>query len=164
MLADKRIEEFLMAPRSEAKVFEESADEQVFLDVLIERLKSNLRTIHKAELPKNLKLLRSLYERLIDRHRLYSSEDLIADAVLHFLAEENRNKSEGLMEIVRLAGDEDIFSPCQSMATAIVELLKAKGECHPADIEAKGFSFPEIKRYWSMAYSLAKVEMNWMDV
>lgn len=133
------------------------------LDSLIERLKYNLESTHQAELPSDLGILYGLYERLIIRHRWYATEDLVADAVLFFLEEENRNKNEAHMEIVRVAGDEDIFSQCQGMATAIVEMLKAKGECCPADITAKGFSHDDVKRHWAMSYALAKVELNWMD-
>ncbi len=133
------------------------------LDSLIERLKYNLESTHQAELPSDLGILHGLYERLIVRHRWYASEDLVADAVLFFLEEENRNKNEAHMEIVRVAGDENIFAPCQEMATEIAKILKDKGECRPSDLEAKGFPPQEVKRHWAMSYALAKVELNWMD-
>ncbi|HAX90735.1 MAG TPA: hypothetical protein DCY07_00805 [Rhodospirillaceae bacterium] len=133
------------------------------LDSLIERLKYSLESRHQADMPSDLGVLHGLYERLIVRHRWYATEDLVADTVLYLLEEENRNKNEAHMEIAHIAGNEDIFSQCQSMATAIVEKLKAKGECRPADITAKGFSHDDIKRHWAMSYALAKVEINWMD-
>ncbi len=133
------------------------------LDSLIERLKYNLESTHQAELPSDLGILHGLYERLIVRHRWYATEDLVADAVLFFLEEENTNKNEAHMEIVRVAGDEDIFAPCQKMATEIAQTLKDKGECKPSDLEAKGFPSHEVKQHWAMSYALAKVELNWMD-
>lgn len=133
------------------------------LDSLIESLKYGLESTCHAELPSDLGILHGLYERLIERHRMYATEDLVADAVSFFLDEEIKNKNEAYMEIVHIAGNEDIFSQCQEMATAIVEMLKAKGECSPTDITAKGFSLDEIKRHWAMSYALAKVELNWMD-
>ncbi|MDD3181279.1 MAG: hypothetical protein PHD48_00510 [Alphaproteobacteria bacterium] len=133
------------------------------LDSLIERLKYSLESSHHAELPSDLGVLHGLYERLIVRYRWYATEDLVADTVLYLLEEENRNKNEAHMEVVRIAGNEDIFSQCLSMATAIVEMLKAKGECLPTDITAKGFSHDDIKRHWAMSYALARVELNWMD-
>lgn len=133
------------------------------LDSLIESLKYGLESTCHAELPSDLGVLHGLYERLITRHRWYATEDLVADAVRFFLDEEIRNRNEAHMEIVHIAGTEDIFSQCQAMATAIVEMLKAKGECRPADMEGKGFSSTEIKRHWAMSYALAKVELNWMD-
>jgi hypothetical protein len=133
------------------------------LDSLIERLKYSLESTYHAELPNDLGVLYGLYKRLVERHRMYATGDLVADAVSFFLEEEIRNKNEAHMKIVHIAGNEDIFSQSQAMATAIVEMLKAKGECCPADITAKGFSLDEIKRHWSMSYALAKVELNWMD-
>jgi len=132
------------------------------LDSLIERLKYNLESKHEAELPSDLGILHGLYERLIVRHRWYATEDLVADAVLFFLEEENRNKNEAHMEIVRVAGDENIFAPCQEMATAIAKILKEKGSCEPSDLQGL-FPAEDIKRKWAMAYALAKVELNWMD-
>ena len=67
------------------------------------------------------------------------------------------------MMIVSVQGDEEVFAPCERMATDIVELLKTNGKCRPEDLEADGFSPDEIMRHWRMAYGLAKVELKWMD-
>jgi hypothetical protein len=67
------------------------------------------------------------------------------------------------MLIAQLQGDEDLFAPCERMATAIVEHLKNNGKCRPDDLRDKGFSSDEIQNHWRMAYGLAKVELKWMD-
>jgi hypothetical protein len=67
------------------------------------------------------------------------------------------------MMIASVHGDEGAFAPYERMATIIAEILKTKGECFPADLQAKGFTPEEIKHHWSMAYGLARVELTWMD-
>ncbi|MDD5586879.1 MAG: hypothetical protein PHY92_07995 [Alphaproteobacteria bacterium] len=67
------------------------------------------------------------------------------------------------MMIVSVQGDEDVFAPCERMATAIVEILKSNGRCCPTDVEAEGFPYDEVRRNWRMAYGLAKVELRWME-
>ncbi len=156
------IEAFCMEENKDPCAPAQDDHNPALLDSLIERLKYNFESTHQAELPSDLGILHGLYERLIVRHRWYASDDLVADAVLFFLEEENRNKNEAHMEIVRVAGDEDVFAPCQDLATKIAKILKDKGECKPSDLEAKGFPSQEIKRHWAMSYALAKVELNWM--
>lgn len=67
------------------------------------------------------------------------------------------------MTIIEIQSEDNIFDDCKHMASAVVEVLKTKGECRPSDLESKGFSSNEIKRHFSMAYALARVELNWMD-
>lgn len=97
-------------------------------------------------MPEDLGTLRGIYERLIQRHRTYAADSQIADAILYFLEEENTHTKEANMMIVRVQGENDIFAPCQRMATAIAEALKSKGSCTQSDVAAKGFSAEEIKR------------------
>lgn len=49
------------------------------------------------------------------------------------------------------------------MATAIVEIIKEKGEFIPADLLDKGFTHDEILRGWETAFALAKIEIGFMD-
>jgi hypothetical protein len=134
------------------------------LDRIIDGLKEGELNIGKlAELVADKVLLRRIYDRLLERHRIYATDRMIADEIEHFLHEEINHSVGADMLIVQVQGNEDVFAPCQSMATAIVEILKANGECRPDDLKAKGFSPDEIKRFWRMAYGLARVDLNWLD-
>ncbi|MDX2028076.1 MAG: hypothetical protein SFW62_05525 [Alphaproteobacteria bacterium] len=55
------------------------------------------------------------------------------------------------------------FATAERMATAIVTLMKAKGDCQPVDLIAKGFTHDDIDQHWPMAKALAHVELNMMD-
>jgi hypothetical protein len=59
--------------------------------------------------------------------------------------------------------DEAKFAVVQSMATAIVAIMREQGGCVPHDLAAKGFSHEEIDRHWAMAKALAYVELKIMD-
>jgi len=159
----KLIESFCQSEKNHSTAAAQSNQNPEVFDKIIELLKDNLEHAHEAKLPNDLPTLQGVYERLIQRHRAYAHDDMIADAVLYFLEEENEHVKEANMMIIRVQGEDDIFTPCQGMATAIAEILKTKGACNPSDLEAKGFSPSEVKRHWSMAYALAKVELNWMD-
>lgn len=159
----KLIEAFCEASLPEIAATRAASDKADVLDKLIDLLKDNLNETHEARLPEDMGTLRGIYERLIQRHRTYADDSQIADAILYFLEEENTHTKEANMMIVRVQGENDIFAPCQRMATAIAEALKSKGSCTQSDVAAKGFSAEEIKRQWAMAFALAKVELNWMD-
>ena len=60
-------------------------------------------------------------------------------------------------------GSPEQFETHQRMANTIVEVIKEKGSCEPRDLLNKGFTYEEIERCWSLAYGLAKVELDWMD-
>lgn len=132
------------------------------IDQMIDWAKAKMGYGEPAKLPDNRNLMIRMYRRLQERHRRYATDDLMADEIVHLLEEEIKHKAEANMMIVSVQGNPDVFAPCERMATAIAEVLKTKGECFPADIESK-FTAEEIKRHWRMAYSLAKVELNWMD-
>jgi hypothetical protein len=135
-------------------------------DAAIEELKANLQAKQSADLPEDYDLLHRLYLRLQERHTAYATHDLIADEALHLLDEEIQHEAGGAMRIVDLCehpNAEPAFSRHEDMATAVVEILRVRGECSPKDLEAKGFAPDDIKRHWAMAYALAKVELNWMD-
>ncbi len=163
----RMIEEFCRVtnPASFPQTTHAAADyDDTKLDRMIEELKQGEFHAGKlAELETNKALLRQVYDLLIQRHRAYAPDTLIADDVARLLEEEINHAVEADMMIVNVQGNTDAFAPCERMATAIVEILKSKGECFPNDLVAKGFTPDEIKRHWAMAYGLAKVELNWMD-
>jgi hypothetical protein len=157
------IEAFCQTAHSDLFI-DKTAKDTAELDLMIEELKEGELHIGKlAELAADKVLLRRIYDRLLQRHRIYATDKMIADEIAHFLEEEINHAVEANMMIVQVQGEEDLFAPCERMATAIVEILKTNGECHHTDLEFKGFSPDEIKRHWRMAYGLAKVELNWMD-
>jgi pantothenate kinase len=77
--------------------------------------------------------------------------------------EQGEDQAEDDMLVVDIHGDDNKFALHGRMATAIVEIMKERGECAPRDLAAKGFTPDEIKRCWAMAKALAHVELNWMD-
>ncbi|GEM_PF-1231985 len=160
----KMIEEFCRVTNPALFAPETTPNDTKELDRKIEELKTqNVHLGHLAGLAGDRDLLCQLYDRLLHRQRAYATDEMIAGEVAHLLEEEINHKAEADMMIVRVQGDEDIFSPCERMATAITEILKDKGECVAADLIAKGFTLEEVKLHWRMAYGLAKVELNWMD-
>ncbi|MDX9689757.1 MAG: hypothetical protein RBT70_04725 [Alphaproteobacteria bacterium] len=142
---------------------ENDQDKTQALDKLIEELRDNLEHTGETSLPNDIKTLYGLYDRLIQRHRLYASDDLIADAALFFLEEEIRHAKDADAMASTAQSENDIHAAYQDMMDAIVDVLKENGECVPADLKAKGFSQNDIERRWAMAYALARVKLNWMD-
>lgn len=60
--------------------------------------------------------------------------------------------------------DEDKkFAPAGRMADAIIERIQKHGNCVPQDLNAKGFLPHEVAAHWHMAYSLACVELKYME-
>jgi hypothetical protein len=49
------------------------------------------------------------------------------------------------------------------MTTAIVETVRAEGQCLPRDLLARGFLPEEIERHWKMSKALACIELNLME-
>jgi len=139
-------------------------DAELTLDFLIENLKADRRAHLTLNIPNTNGLLDKIYARLQQRHKAYATDDLIADEVLHLIDEEIEHEKENGMIIVDLhqngAGH---YSRHQPMAAAIAEILKTKGECFPADLEAKGFAKNDIKQQWSIAYALAMIERRMAD-
>ncbi|MDD5586878.1 MAG: hypothetical protein PHY92_07990 [Alphaproteobacteria bacterium] len=64
------------------------------LDQMIEDMKEDERHIGPlADLTANKNLLHRIYDRLLQRHRAYASDEMIAGEVAHFLEEEINNKT-----------------------------------------------------------------------
>jgi hypothetical protein len=132
------------------------------LDQLIEGLKASLHTKQLLGLTSDQSLLHRLYDRLLQRHRDYATDDLIAEEIAHLLEEEVKHAAEANMRIVHVQGDPEVFARYEQLATAIADFLRIKGDCFPEDLQEKGFSLAEVERDWTMAYSLAKVELKLM--
>lgn len=160
--AAKLIEAFCEASSPELAAERNAQNKDEVLDKLIEHIKGDIEQRGEARLPDDHGTLHGLYARLIQRHRAYATDDLIADATLFFLEEENRHAKEADMMIVKVQGKDNLFAPCREMATEIAKIMKEKGSCEPSDLQG-AFSAEDIKRRWAMAYALAKVELNWMD-
>jgi hypothetical protein len=62
------------------------------------------------------------------------------------------------MVVTHIQGPDNIFAPCQRMATVIAEILRLKRECFPSDL-GEDFSDADINRHWNMAYALAHVDL-----
>lgn len=62
------------------------------------------------------------------------------------------------MVVVNIQGKENIYAPCQRMATAIAEIIRQKEMCFPSDLNGS-FSDDELNKYWDMAYALAHVDL-----
>ncbi len=77
--------------------------------------------------------------------------------------EREEDQAEDDMLVVDIHGTDNTFALHGRMATAIVAIMKERGECSPRDLAAKGFTPEEIERCWPMAKALAHVELNWMD-
>lgn len=159
----KLIEAFCEATLPELSAHQAMRDKTDVLDKWIDLLKEGIENKRETKLPDDPSTRRGVYERLIERHRAYASNEQIANAALYFLNQEVNHAKEANMMIVNVQGADDVFTPYESMATAIAEVLEEKGACAPDDLESRGFSSNDIKRQWPMAYALAKVELNWME-
>lgn len=102
---------------------ENDQDKTQALDKLIEELRDNLEHTGETSLPNDIKTLYGLYDRLIQRHRLYASDDLIADAALFFLEEIRHAKDADAMASTAQS-ENDIHAAYQDMMDAIVDVLK----------------------------------------
>jgi hypothetical protein len=155
------IEMFCHTTRPDLFIGEDDLKTDV-LDQLIEGLKASLHTKQLLGLTSDQTLLLRLYDRLLQRHRSYATDDLIAEEIAHLLEEEVKHAAEANMKIVHVQGDPEVFARYEQLATAIADFLRIKGDCFPEDLQDKGFSLVEVERDWTMAYSLAKVELKLM--
>lgn len=126
-------------------------------DRIIGCLKNELEAKNETHLPSDPDVLRATHERLIHRHRIYATDDMVADELLHLLEKEIEHKEEAKVLIASLEGDPKTFAGCQDLTNAIAKVLDEKGSCTPEDIINKGFDTKTVWRRWKMAYALAEV-------